>query len=229
MSIRPLKGQVVIATTSPGKLKEYGRSSARLKELGGTLEFVPLPRKHSLLEIQGDNPQQIAAAKAWYAALKVSPTLGAGLYHLPIVTEDVLLAIPALGGLPGPYYADWHDQRKISNSQILRMMEGVEDRRVFATATLGYANPRDGKIFLYTGTCEGRLPLETRGSEEFGYDNMFEMDGLTFAEMTPEQKDAVSFRGRVMLAAMKGECTVHDWTDILPEYVRVLLPQLPRD
>lgn len=219
-----LKGKVVIATTSKGKLKEYGRSGARLRELGN-LKFVPWSIKAPLLEIQG-KPQEIAATKAWYASLKLQSTLG-DLCTLPLVTEDVTLAIPGLGGLPGPYYADWRDLRGLSNARILSMMHGIQDRRVIATATLGYAKPRDGVIVLYTGTCQGVLPEEPHGSEEFGFDNIFEMDGKTFAEMTEDEKDSVSFRGRVMLAAMQGECTVHNWDEILPEPVRLLL-QRPR-
>jgi len=73
---------------------------------------------------------------------------------------------------------------------------------------LAYVDPQHGLERMFEGRCRGRLASEPRGSGGFGYDPAFEADdgppGLTMAELSDAQKDAISHRGRAVRA-------LHDW------------------
>lgn len=87
---------------------------------------------------------------------------------------------------------------------ILDMAARFEDRRATVTTALGYADA-DG-VRIFTGSLSGALITERRGDGGFGYDSIFLPDGsdLTFAEMSSEQKNAVSHRRLAVDELRKG-------------------------
>ncbi len=107
----------------------------------------------------------------------------------------------ALGGAPGVrsarYATDGHDFAA-NNRLLLRNLEGREDRRARFRTVIALI--RGGEEHLFEGIVEGRIVDRETGCEGFGYDPMFVPDGYdrTFAEMTPDQKNAVSHRGRAV-------------------------------
>ncbi|TDA32431.1 MAG: non-canonical purine NTP pyrophosphatase, partial [Hadesarchaea archaeon] len=88
----------------------------------------------------------------------------------------------------------------IGNRGVLKLLEGVGDRRAVFRSAVGYCG-RDGRPLVFEGRVEGRISLEERGTGGFGFDPIFipdEGDGRTFAEMSVEEKNALSHRGRAI-------------------------------
>ncbi len=120
---------------------------------------------------------------------------------VPTFADDTGLEVAALGGAPGVYSAryagvgcSYDDNCRL----LLRNLEGVADRRArFRTVV---ALILDGNEYLFEGTVEGKIIGEYRGEGGFGYDPIFVPDGFreTFAQMSAEQKNAISHRGRAM-------------------------------
>ncbi len=115
--------------------------------------------------------------------------------------DDTGLEVAALGGAPGVhsarYATDGHDF-SANNELLLRNLAGVADRRArFRTVV---ALLLGGKEYRFEGVVEGRIIDHAIGHEGFGYDPLFIPDGSskTFAEMTADEKNAVSHRGRAI-------------------------------
>lgn len=120
---------------------------------------------------------------------------------LDCFADDTGLEVAALGGAPGVhsarYATDGHDFAA-NNRLLLRNLEGVADRRArFRTVISLILN---GKEHLFEGVVEGRIIDHEAGHEGFGFDPLFVPDGCerTFAEMSPEEKNAISHRGRAV-------------------------------
>jgi XTP/dITP diphosphohydrolase len=147
------------------------------------------------------------------AALKArSAALATGIHSL---ADDSGLEVDALDGAPGVRSArfsgpDADDER--NNDHLLALMQGVPDdqRGARFVCALALARP-DGEIALEVrGTARGRILRSRRGDRDFGYDPLFLFDepghaqtGHTFAELSTEEKSAISHRGRA-LAALAG-------------------------
>jgi XTP/dITP diphosphohydrolase len=144
-------------------------------------------------EIQDDDIGVISQEKAMYAY---------SILKQPLITDDTGLFIPFLRGFPGPYAA--FVEETIGNPGILRLLEGVDDidrAAVFETA-IAYADESGVRVFR--GRIDGMIAYEPRGTNGFGYDPIFEVDGMTLAEMSTEQKNSLSHRAR-------GVMQFHDW------------------
>lgn len=123
-------------------------------------------------------------------------------YGYDCFADDSGLEVDALGGAPGIYSARYagegHDSAA-NNARLLSELRGVTDRRArFRTAIAlltGDSGPR-----YFNGSIEGTILTEPHGDAGFGYDPLFRPDGWnkTFAEATPEEKNAVSHRGRAV-------------------------------
>lgn len=111
----------------------------------------------------------------------------------PFMLEDAGLFIDALHGFPGVYSA--YVFGTLGNRGILRLLEGVENRRAVFQSVIGLY---DGEMHVFTGACAGSVAREERGDQGFGYDPLFIPEGSTrtFAQMTPAEKNARSHRGR---------------------------------
>ena len=115
--------------------------------------------------------------------------------------DDTGLEVEALGGAPGVhsarYATDGHDFAA-NNRLLLKNLEGAANRRArFRTVIALILND---EWHLFEGIVEGRIVEAERGTEGFGYDPLFVPEGSdkTFAEMGPEEKNAVSHRGRAV-------------------------------
>ncbi|WP_304583208.1 RdgB/HAM1 family non-canonical purine NTP pyrophosphatase [uncultured Alistipes sp.] len=120
---------------------------------------------------------------------------------LDCFADDTGLEVAALGGAPGVrsarYATDGHDFAA-NNRLLLKNLEGTTDRRArFRTVIALILN---GEEHFFEGIVEGRIIDAERGAEGFGYDPLFIPDGgdKTFAEMSAEEKNAVSHRGRAV-------------------------------
>lgn len=122
-------------------------------------------------------------------------------YHLSCFADDTGLEVEALNGAPGVYsarYAGEHCSFADNVNKLLHEMQGKTNRRAcFKTVV---ALILDGKTHFFEGRVDGTIIESPRGGEGFGYDPVFVPDGFseTFAEMSAEQKNKISHRGRAM-------------------------------
>ena len=114
------------------------------------------------------------------------------------LADDSGLCVDALGGAPGVYsarFAGVHGDDQANMRLLLEKLQGVENRAAHFTCAIALVRP-DGSEVTAEGKFYGEIGTEERGSNGFGYDSLFYVPelGMTNAEMTSEQKNAVSHR-----------------------------------
>lgn len=169
--------ELVFVTGNKGKLKEAQEILKGVRVVGKDV------KAH---EIQSDDLALVA---------KDSCKKAYGLLKQPLFLEDSGLFIGALNGFPGVY--SHFVNEKIGCNGILKLLEGVADRKAKFVCSLAY---HDGsKIRIFTGECPGTIADVERGKGGFGFDPVFIPEGSTktFAE-DPAHKNAVSHRRRAL-------------------------------
>ena len=124
---------------------------------------------------------------------------------LPSVADDSGLCVDALNGMPGVLSARWAGPPKAderNNELLLAQLADVPDERRTAhfTCAVAFCHP-DGDEIVVDGRMDGQIIRETRGAGGFGYDVLFVADdhpGATTAELSIEDKDAISHRGKAL-------------------------------
>lgn len=122
-------------------------------------------------------------------------------YGFDCFADDTGLMVDALDGAPGVYsarYAGEHCSFADNVNKMLREMDGKDDRKAhFVTVIALILN---GETITFEGRVDGNISTEPHGEGGFGYDPIFiaEETGRSFAEMAPEEKNAISHRGRAM-------------------------------
>ena len=169
----------------------------KLKEVEGILRPYGIKVKMikvKKIEIQAD--ELIAIAE--YAAINAAKEAG-----VPVVVEDAGLFIEALRGFPGPYSS--YVFKTIGNEGIIKLMKGITDRHARFISVVAFAEP-EGYVRTFVGVAEGLISVEPRGSMGFGFDPIFipyEGDGRTFAEMSLDEKNRISHRGKAFRSLAK--------------------------
>ena len=123
------------------------------------------------------------------------------------MADDSGLEVVALGGAPGvrsARYAGEPSNTPNNNALLLKNLTGVADRRANFTCAIALVDP-NGVEHTVVGKCFGRIAECPSGAEGFGYDPLFIPDGYekSFAELTAEEKNAISHRGRALAEAVK--------------------------
>lgn len=142
------------------------------------------------------------------AALKA--TAVAAATGLPAVADDSGLAVEVLGGAPGVFSARWagrHGDDAANLELLLAQLADVPDgHRAAAFVCAAVLAFPDGRTVAREGRFEGTLTREPRGRNGFGYDPILEVAGdtRTAAELSPQEKNAVSHRGKAF-AALAGD------------------------
>lgn len=126
---------------------------------------------------------------------------------LPCIADDSGLCVDALGGAPGVYsarYSGVHGDDDGNNKKLLSELEGVptEKRTAHFACAICVSFP-DGSEVTATGKCEGYIGYEKKGTNGFGYDPLFMVGDRSLAEMTAEEKDAISHRGNALKELQK--------------------------
>lgn len=119
-----------------------------------------------------------------------------------VMADDSGLEVNALGGAPGvrsARYAGEDGNTPANNALLLKNLTGVADRRGRFVCAIALLDP-EGHEHVVTGYCPGVIRTAARGANGFGYDPLFEPEGFdrTFAELSPEEKNAISHRGRAL-------------------------------
>jgi len=187
--------QVLLATRNVKKLAELRRILDQLLDVEVVgLDDVPYY----------DELPETGATFAENALLKARE--GAKRTGLLTVADDSGLAVDALNGMPGVLSARWAGKSKDDNANlqlVLEQLADTPDERLGATFVCAAALvTAAGAENVVEGRMPGRLVREPRGTNGFGYDPIFVADGfdVTNAELPPEEKDAISHRGRAFRA-----------------------------
>jgi XTP/dITP diphosphohydrolase len=168
-----------VVTTNDGKFREVAAALA------------PRPveqLRRTYPEIQADTLEEVVL----HALGDLDPELG------DVIVDDSGLFVDALSGFPGVYSA--HAFKTLGCEGILTLLEGRDAREATFRTCLGLRVA--GEEHVVKGECRGRITRAPRGEGGFGFDPIFRPEGhrRTFAEMTVEEKNAVSHRGRALAA-----------------------------
>ena len=122
-------------------------------------------------------------------------------YKTDCFADDTGLIVPALGGEPGVYSARYAGENATFEDNmklLLEKMKDIKDRKAYFVTVIALI--KDGKLYTFEGRVNGVITTAPRGEKGFGYDPVFLPDGYdkTFAEMTAEQKNKISHRGRAL-------------------------------
>jgi XTP/dITP diphosphohydrolase len=118
------------------------------------------------------------------------------------LADDTGLEVVALQGAPGvrtARFAGEHATYPDNVAKLLEVMDGVDDRRARFRTVVALVDPQ-GEELTAAGSVDGVITTAARGSGGFGYDPVFEVGGVTLAEMTPEEKHEISHRARALRA-----------------------------
>lgn len=178
--------QISFVTSNDNKLAEVQRA-LQTKSSQPLFELVKCSVE--LLELQGD-PMDVAREKCLLAAKQVSG---------PVMVEDTSLCFNALHGLPGVYVKWFLD--KTGRPGLVNMLAAYEDKSAYAQCIFALTAGEGQPVHLFVGQTQGEI-VSPRGPEQsFGWDPVFQPNdcgGKTFAEMTKDEKNAISHRGKAL-------------------------------
>ena len=179
---------LVLATRNDHKLRE-------LREALPGIEIDPLPGEVVLPPETGDTFAENALGKARAAHAATGRTA---------IADDSGIEARGLDGRPGVRSARYAGEDATDEENLAKLLREVgagEDRRVAYVCAIALVD-EDGSESLFEGRCEGTLAEKPRGTGGFGYDPAFVPDDTgpdddrTMAELAPEEKHAISHRGR---------------------------------
>jgi XTP/dITP diphosphohydrolase len=176
------------------------RNDHKVREVGRLLDGVALEALPEHVELPPENGDTFAA-NALGKARAAAAALGRAA-----IADDSGIEADALGGAPGIFSARYAGPRATDAENLAKLRaEAPAGSAVRYVCVMAYAEPAGGE-HTFTGICEGTLAAEARGSGGFGYDPAFlpadAGDGRTMAELSADEKDAISHRGRAARALL---------------------------
>ncbi len=161
----------------------------------------------SLKEAGADYPEPEEDAGSFEGNARIKARAAHEALGMAALADDSGLCVDALDGAPGVYSSRFSGPECNSaknNALLLEKLADVPDdeRRARFICTIVFID-EDGSETVACGTCEGRIGYEERGDGGFGYDPLFisdDCDGLTTAEVSAQQKNEISHRGRALRA-----------------------------
>lgn len=189
----PTRRRILIATGNAGKIREIRRL------LDESRWQIVTPSDVGLADLEvvedGDSFRANAAKKA---------RAYANAAGLPALADDSGLEVDALDGAPGIYSARYAGDSATdadNRAKLLAALSGVpaERRGARFRAVVAFSFPYGPNVRFGEGSVEGRIGMEERGENGFGYDPVFELaDGRRMAELSNDEKNAISHRGRAV-------------------------------
>ena len=189
--------ELLLATNNKGKMREYKHM---LKGLPFELVSPAEVGINAEVDEVGESLEENARLKA---------TTLARQSRLLTLADDSGLEVDALGGEPGRLSARYAGEGASDRDRVEYLLSRLKDvpkeeRSARFRCVIAIATP-DGEVELCSGECPGVIALEPRGEEGFGYDPIFYLPelGKTMAELTLEEKNRVSHRGRAAREAIE--------------------------
>ncbi len=187
--------KLLLATHNEHKRREFERLLGRSAG-DGRWELQALPDSVTLPPEDAETFDENALGKARAAALATGRES---------IADDSGIAAAALGGAPGVRSARYAGERASDEQNLAKLLrEAPAGSALEYVCVIAFVDPASGEERMFEGRCGGRLAATPRGERGFGYDPAFLPDdgpaGLTMAELTDAQKDAISHRGRAVRA-----------------------------
>ena len=187
--------RLLLATHNEHKRREFARLLDRQGE-APELDLASLPASVELPPEEGHTFAENALGKARAAAAATGAVS---------IADDSGIVAAALGGGPGVRSARYAGEHATDEQNLRKLSsEAPVGSALEYVCAIAYVDPREGIERVFEGRCAGRLSAQARGERGFGYDPVFLPDdgpgGLTMAELSDEQKDAISHRGRAARA-----------------------------
>ena len=182
------KPKLFFGTGNPKKLKEINEILGERYEISS---FHDLPEKIEVVEDRPDlKGNAVKKAQEHYDVVGV-----------PCFADDTGLEVEALDGRPGVYsarYAGPECDAQANMAKLLEELEGKANRKARFVTVIAYWDGE--RLETFEGVLNGEIGFEKRGDQGFGYDPIFlpDGDGRTLAEHSPEEKNAISHRGRAL-------------------------------
>ena len=178
--------EIIIATGNAGKVREFKRM---LEPLG--YEVFSQKEKGIILDVEetGTTFSENALLKA-QAVWEIA--------GVPVIADDSGLCVDALEGRPGIYSARYAGENASDEERVEKLLGELKeaaDRSGRFVCAIAYIDA-EGMSHIFEESCEGVIAAAPRGKDGFGYDPVFLVGDKTFAEMSAEEKDAVSHRGK---------------------------------
>lgn len=182
--------KIVAATTNKGKIREF-------QEILGELGYEVVSMHDEGIDVEVEETGSTFSENALIKARAVSL-----LCDSPVIADDSGLCVDAMDGAPGIYSARFAGEDATDydrNVKLLETLEGEENRKAQYVAAIAYISP-DGTEITTEGIIEGEILTEEHGTGGFGYDPLFWCTEIKkcFGEATPDEKNAVSHRGRAL-------------------------------
>ena len=188
--------KVLVASRNQGKVRELEQV---LRELN--IEGVELVSLHDAPPY----PDPVEDGLSFEENALLKARAGARATGMPCVADDSGLTVQALNGMPGILSARWsgtHGDDQTNNDLLLAQMADINERAAAFVSCCALATP-EGEEHAAEGRWEGELLREPRGENGFGYDPLFQpadADGHSSAELSAEEKNARSHRGKALRA-----------------------------
>ena len=180
--------KVVVATNNQGKLKE-------IQEILTNYELLTLKEINYEIEVEEDQGTFEGNAR------KKAETI-AKITNMPVLADDSGLCIKALNDWPGVYTARFLGKKASDaqrNEAILEKMKSLKGKERKAKVVCVIAYYENGNFVIGKGEVEGLIANKPRGERGFGFDPIFETEsGKTYAEISQEEKNAISHRKRAL-------------------------------
>ncbi len=189
-----LPRRLVAATKNPDKAREVAAVLAQVAPGVELVEGLDWPD----VEESGSTLEENALLKARAVA---------AVTGLPALADDTGLEVAALDGAPGVHtarYAGPGAGYAANRRALLAALEGVADRRARFRTVVALVVPGGGEV-LAEGVLAGHITATERGGGGFGYDPIFEVAGLTLAEVGEDHKNRISHRARALAALAAGQ------------------------
>ncbi|WP_419945522.1 RdgB/HAM1 family non-canonical purine NTP pyrophosphatase [Candidatus Poriferisodalis sp.] len=187
--------RLVMASANPHKAVEI---AAVLREAMADVEIVPRPPGLGDVAEDGETLEANALIKARFVCAAAGE---------PAIADDTGLEVDALGGVPGVHSARYAGPEQDAAANLAKLLTALQDmlppqRRARFRTVVTVVFP-DGRDVLADGAVEGCIAAAPRGDGGFGYDPVFVADEAplrTFAELTSDEKNSISHRGRALRA-----------------------------
>ncbi len=180
--------KLVLASNNAGKLRE-------IREIMAGSGIEVLSQREAGCDFEAEETGTTFTENARIKALAAMRATG-----LPAAADDSGLEVNAMDGGPGVYSSRFCGERSYAEAcrEIISIVDGKPDRGARYCCAVVCCFP-DGREISRFATTEGEIARELRGSGGFGYDPMFLLpDGRTMAELAPEEKNAISHRGKAL-------------------------------
>ena len=188
--------RLILASNNAHKIREF-------RELVEGMDVELLSQREAGLELDVEETGTTFEANAYIKAKAVTDALGCAA-----VSDDSGLEVDCLDGRPGVYSARYGGGHDVSdedkNAFLLKEMGDTDNRTARYVCAICCTMP-DGHVIECRGECEGEMLKAPRGNGGFGYDPIFKPEGhdRAMAELTPDEKNAISHRGKAMREFLK--------------------------